>query len=188
MSGRRAVAAVLTAALLAGCGLPSQGVERIDPRTVPFDLLATASPTASPQPLGPMATIYLVARNRLRPVPRQLPGVDPPAEAVKAVLDGPSAQEAAQGIGTDVPARARLVSLKTAGSVATVELSAEFGTVSGTEQVLAVAEIVYTLTEFPQVRAVAFVLQGQQVEVPDASGSLSAAPRTRADYAALAPP
>lgn len=185
---RLRLAAGLTAcAALAGCGLPSRDVQRLDPDTVPFGLLASAPPTATANPAGPSALVYFVSRDRLRTATRHVVADNLAAEAVRALLVGPTALEAAEGYATDVPAQTRLISLDLNGSVATVDLSSDFGTVGGSEQVLAVAQIVFTLTESPDIRGVRFAINGQPAEVPDASGSLSAAPRTRADYGEVAP-
>jgi spore germination protein GerM len=78
-------------------------------------------------------------------------------------------------------------SRRSAGNVATVDVSSEFGTVGGSDQVLAVAQIVYTLTSSRYIDSVRFAINGNPTEVPDGSGSLSGTPRTRKDYPRLAP-
>jgi len=114
-------------------------------------------------------------------------GANVPAEAVRLLLTGPEPAEAAHGLTTDIPSGTRLISLDLTGPVAKVDLSAEFGTVGGSEQVLAVAQIVYTLTASRYIDAVSFAISGKPIEVPDGSGSLSRTPRNRQDYRNLAP-
>ena len=121
------------------------------------------------------------------PAGRRVVGENVPAEAVRALIVGPTSAESARGLATDVPTQTRLVSLDVAGSVATVDLSGEFVNLWGFDQVLAVAQFVYTLTASRYIDAVRFAIDGKHIEVPDASGSLSARPRDRNDYKPLAP-
>lgn len=189
---KRGAVPVLAAILLltaVGCGVPVSGhVERMDPRTVPFHLLSTSAPTsAAPQAHGPATSIYFIAGDRLSIVQRRVVGENVPAEAVRLLLVGPDGQEASAGLTTDIPAQTRLISLDLTGPVATVDLSSEFGTLGGSEQVAAVAQIVYTLTGSRYIDSVRFAINGDLTEVPDGSGSLANAPRSRRDYPHLAP-
>jgi spore germination protein GerM len=185
---RWAAATVAAAALAAGCGLPTSGhIERMDPSAVPFGLLRTAPPgTPAPAPRGPVTDVYFVQGERLVTAARRVVGENIPAEAVRLLLAGPTTTEAARGLTSDVPAQTRLISLDLSGPVATVDLSSEFGTVGGSDQVLAVAQIVYTLTASRYIDAVRFAINGKPTEVPDGSGSLAGTPRTRRDYPRLA--
>jgi spore germination protein GerM len=74
----------------------------------------------------------------------------------------------------------------TAG-VATVDLGGNFGQLAGAGQVLAVAQIVFTVTELAGIHAVAFTLDGQAIAVPAANGAQVDTPVTRSQYASLAP-
>lgn len=180
---RRAAAALAFAVVLTGCGLPSDnGPEIIDPSAVPGDLLATDGASPAPSEQGLATTVFFVRDGRLAGRPRRVISDNVAAAAVRALLLGPSPKETATGIATAVPSNTRLISLDLTGSVASVDLSDEFGTVGGSQQVLAVAQIVYTLTASRSIGQVRFAIEGRPVEVPDGSGSLSTAPRTRADY------
>ncbi len=186
---RTTAAAVVLAGLTAACGVPTdEHLQRIDPSTVPFHLLATAPPgTPAPQASGPVTHVYFVRNDHLVTATRRVVNENIPGQAVRLLVLGPTVQEAAAGLTSDIPAQTKLTSLDVAASVATVDLSPEFGTVGGSDQVLAVAQIVYTLTSSKFIDAVLFAINGKPVEVPDGSGSLSSAPRTRADYRDLAP-
>jgi spore germination protein GerM len=172
-----------------GCGLPaSDHVERIDPRSVPFGLLESASPgTPTPSGHGLATAVFFVSGGRLVAAQRRTVGGNVPASSVRLLLVGPTPAEVAAGVRTDVPSGTRMVSLDVEGPIATVDLSEEFGTVGGSDQVFAVAQIVYTLTASRFIDAVRFAIRGHPIEVPDGSGSLSAVPRTRSDYPQLAP-
>lgn len=175
--------------VLTSCGLPTSSTpERIDPARVPYGLLQRHNTTPSAPAAGPATTVYLTDGNRLTAATRRVTGLNVPAEALRALLEGPTAPEAARGVVSDIPSQTRLLSLDLNGSVASVDLSDDFGTAGGSQQVLAVAQIVYTLTASRFIDAVTFSLAGKPIEVPDGSGSLSTAPRSRADYRREAPP
>jgi spore germination protein GerM len=55
----------------------------------------------------------------------------------------------------------------------------------GDEQLLAVAQLVCTLTARPGVGPVSFTLEGAPVDVPTGDGSLTSGPVSRDDYADL---
>jgi spore germination protein GerM len=182
---------LLIAALALGtasCGLPTaSSPERINPATVPYGLLASASAAPTAPEAGPATTVYLADGDRLVPVTRRVTGLNLPAEALRSLLEGPTSTEGAAGVVSDIPSQTRLISLDLNGAVAAVDLSDDFGTTGGSQQVLAVAQIVYTLTASKYIDSVVFSLAGKPIEVPDGSGSLSTAPRSRADYKKEAP-
>jgi len=184
---KRAVVALLSAMLVSGCGLPTNKVTPLDEHAVPFGLLGSAAPTAPPQTQGPRTLVYFVAHDRLVSVPRRVVGENIPAEAARALIAGPTSAESAAGISSDVPTQTHLVSLDVSHSVATADVSSDFGAVGGSDQVLAIAQFVYTLTASQFIDSVRFAIGGKPIEVPDASGSLSSAPRTRVDYKPVAP-
>lgn len=184
---RRLVAA---AALLvvAACGVPVSGqAHRIDPASVPYDLLSTAPATSPTSASGPAADIFLVNGDRLVVRHRHITGLNIPAEALRSLLVGPTPAESANGLSTDVPAQTRLYSLDLKGSVASVDLSPTFGTAGGSQQVLAVAQIVFTVTASRYIDGVKFAVAGRAIEVPNGSGSLTSGVKTRADYQQQAP-
>jgi spore germination protein GerM len=176
------------AALVAGCGLPNDdGPEVIDPSSVPGNLLATGG-VPSPTPgRGQVVSVFFARGDRLVSRPRRVTSVNVSADTVRALLIGPTPAETTAGLVTAVPADTRLISLDLSGSVAKVDLGAAFGATGGSQQVLAVAQIVYTLTSSPSISRVSFAIDGRSVEVPDGSGSLSTAPRGRDDYRQQSP-
>lgn len=186
---RRALLIAALALALAACGLPrASSPEQIDPASVPYGLLKSPSGAPATPGVGPPTTVYLVSGDRLVAVHRRVTGLNVPAEGLRALLEGPTSSESATGVVSDIPSQTRLISLDLNGAVAAVDLSDDFGAAGGSQQVLAVAQIVYTLTASKYIDAVTFSLAGKPVEVPDGSGSLSTAPRTRADYKKVAPP
>jgi hypothetical protein len=110
------------------------------------------------------------------------------AEATRALLEGPTAEEEDAGLTTAIPPGTRLLGLDVADGVATVDLSEEFGSGGGSLSIQArVAQVVHTLTQFPTVRTVAFRLEGDPVEALGGEGLVLSEPVGRADFEELAP-
>ena len=112
----------------------------------------------------------------LVPVPRTVPKSPATATAaMKALLAGPSAKERAARpfIETVIPAGSDLLGIEISGGLATVDLSAEFASLSpddawdlGMFELRGrLAEVVYTLTQSTAVDRVAFKLEGKPVKV-----------------------
>jgi germination protein M len=122
----------------------------------------------------------------LRTVPRSAATA---TAAMKALLAGPSAKERAPNwpIKTLIPAGSKLLGIDISGGLATVDLSAEFASLSpddvrdGGSYSLhgRVAQVVYTLTQFTTVDRVNFKLDGKPVKalfgVPDPQSGASEA-------------
>ena len=108
----------------------------------------------------------------LRTVPRSTATA---TAAMKALLAGPSAKERAPTwpIKTLIPAGSKLLGIEISGGLATVDLSAEFASLSpddvwdGGSYSLhgRVAQVVYTLTQFTTVDRVNYKLDGKAVKV-----------------------
>lgn len=177
-------AAVVLAATLGGCGVTTEERPRaIDPPRGPFQALASPSPAAT---TGPIAyTLCLVKDNRLVPVARHrttAPTLDGLADALIA---GPTDSERDQGITSALSGSNIVAAIRASGGRATVELAAPIDKAPRTDEVLAYAQLVCTLTTRPEVGGVIFTRDGKPVGVPRADGSLSQGPLTRTDYAPL---
>ena len=59
--------------------------------------------------------------------------------------------------------------------------------VVGPDQTLAIAQVVYTVTQQPGVTGVTFAIGGKAIEVPTAAGAQVPGPVGRADYLPQAP-
>src|SRR5262249_60003172 len=114
--------------------------------------------------------IFLTKDGRLV---RALRKVKAPVEmdALLGVLkDGPTRAELATGTRSAVPDDNTFRSVALAGGTAVVDLSKPFNTRSSEEQLLALAQIVYTMTSRPGVGQVQFTLNDQNIEIPTANG------------------
>jgi spore germination protein GerM len=102
--------------------------------------------------------------------------------AVEALLAGP----ADASLGTEVPTATRLLDVRVADRIATVDLSRDFESGGGSLSMrMRIAQVVYTLTELDGVGRVRFELDGEPVEAVGGEGVLVAAPLGRADFADL---
>jgi germination protein M len=167
----------------------------------------TASPTAppsgspgasaAPSPAGTTlirAYFFLgsfTGNAGLAPVLRAVPQTTSVATAaMAALLAGPNAKElaASPAMYTTVPTGTRFLGVSVASGVATVNLSSEFASGSGSASVLGrLAQVVYTLTQFPTVHSVLFELDGRPVTTFSSEGVVLDHAVSRADYVAQLP-
>ena len=179
--------AVAVVAGLVGCGVPSEDqASTATGPDVPYGLLEPAdvtTPSISERSTRKV-TIWLAASNRVVPIVREVELPVTISDVYDALVAGPTASEATLGlrsaIATDVVGAADI-----AAGVATVELQPAFTAATPRDQLLALAQLVYTATELDAVQVVRFTLDGQPVDVPRGDGSISNGPVTRRDYAAL---
>jgi spore germination protein GerM len=108
--------------------------------------------------------------------------------AMQSLLEGPTAAEAAAGLGSAIPDDTTLLGVTVENGIATVDLSAEYESGGGTlSMMMRLAQVVYTLTQFPTVQTVSFELDGQPVEVFSGEGIVLDEPVDRDDYQDLLP-
>jgi len=186
----------LWAALAAGCGVPTQSAPQIIPRAqVPFHLLDPEAPTTTttmpPPPFTVPVLVYLVSSNGQNLVSSQRL-VAPPAQlsaVLDALLAGPTAGELALGTQTAIGSGVRALGASVNGGVATVNFNSAFGDLSGPQQVLAVAQVVFTVTgQLSPETGVTFEIDGTPTNVPIATGAQVPGPVHLLQYVALAPP
>lgn len=181
--GTGLVSWLLTALLLTGCGVEPQ--DRPEPLGVPGSTSADADP--SPAAGRVALRVYFVRGSRLEAVDRSAPDAGSPT-VLGLLTAGPTRDEVLGGLRTAVTPRA-LVSgdASVVDSTAEVELAREFTAVSGSNQLLAVAQVVWTLTETPGVTRVRFRAAGVPIEVPTDAG-LTDQPVDRDDYRSVGAP
>lgn len=154
----------------------------------------TSTPTSEPVAIverpeyaaSRQVSIYLTRGEMLKKVNRSVP--DTPrigAEAMKALLAGPTPAEARTGLGTAIPKSARFRDLRIDGGVALVDLSSEFESGGGTLGLtLRLAQVTCTLDQFPGVEGVRFALDGRQISVFSGNGMVLSRPVSCASYRA----
>jgi germination protein M len=107
--------------------------------------------------------------------------------ALESLLRGPVAGDGK--ISSAIPADARLLGLTIADGLATVDLSSEFESGGGSFSMLGrLAQVVFTITQFPTVDRVAFKINGESVDVFSSEGIVLDKPQTRGDFENIAAP
>jgi spore germination protein GerM len=182
-----AAALVLTIVVgLAACGVSSQHTAtRIESDDVPFGLLDDETTTTAVD-AGRTTSVYLLSKDRLVPVDRSVPDDATLEDLLDQVITGPTEVEQSLGITTAVPA-GTVASVDTSRGIAEVDLTSSFGDIRSGEQILALGQIVYTLTGQPGIGGVQFTVEGKEVTVPLSDGNPSDDPLSRDDFDPIAP-
>jgi spore germination protein GerM len=205
----RFLSAVFVAVLVAACGTSTGDLGSVatpPPTEEPSLDLPSAEPTPgstakpgetpAPTPVSsPAGTTTIRAyfilgsftdNAGLVPVLRQVPKTRAVgAAAMEALIAGPNDAElgARPAMYTTIPEGTRFLGLTVDAGVATVNLSKEFESGGGSASVLGrLAQVVYTLTQFPTVKSVLFQIDGQRVTVFGGEGVALDQPVGRADY------
>jgi hypothetical protein len=157
----------------------------------------TAKPTPSPSPAATtVVRTYFVlgsftGNEGLVPVLREVPETKAVATAaMTALLAGPKGAEleSRPAMFTAIPDGTRLLGVTIADEIATVDLSREFESGGGSYSVQArLAQVVYTLTQFPTVDGVLFKIDGKPVTTFSSEGLVLDGPVDRADYRDILP-
>jgi spore germination protein GerM len=172
---------VILCGLIVGCGVPVDEA----PVAVEVEYEPASRMAARAGESLVAASMYLVRGERLIPVTRDLPGPPDLTAIVASLLDGPTDPEMRSQLRTAIPAGTRTLDVEVEGDIAYVDLSREFATVGGQEEILAIAQIVLTLTAVDGVEWVGFLLNGVATNVPLPDGALSEAPVAGSDYLEL---
>jgi spore germination protein GerM len=110
------------------------------------------------------------------------------AAAMKALLEGPTDVEKQGGMVSSVPKGTTFLGLDIENGIATVDLSKEYSSGGGSlSMMMRLAEVVFTLTQFPTVEGVNFKLDGELIDVLGGEGIIIDHPMSRADYEDMSP-
>lgn len=171
--------ALLGCLALSGCGVAPQA------EPVPFEAAAPTRTQAPAASEGSRAvTVYFIREDRLEPATRA--ASDTSARSTLELLGaGPAPEEARAGVRTAI-APASIRSAAEEPDIVVIDVNRDFVETSGTDQLLAVAQVVWTVTERDETRRVRLTSDGTPVEVPTDDG-LSADTVDRADYDSVAP-
>jgi spore germination protein GerM len=107
------------------------------------------------------------------------------AAAMRALIGGPTVDEsaAAPPLSSMIPEGSRFHDVTVEGGMATVDVDAAFGLADhSAAAAVRVAQVVFTLTQFPTIREVRFLEDGSPVDVQTSQGDLVGRPVNRADY------
>ena len=196
-----ALVLALTAVMLGGCSLfwpqpkpapppasqPTSTPPSSEVTTPPASTPATALSSQAPTRSIPIR-VYFAKGEKLTVLGRTSPSGAVAAEAMRALLLGPTSAEKAAGIHTQIPAGTALRSVSVANGTATVDLTKQFESGGGTlSMTLRIAQVVTTLTQFPTVKRVTFRIEGAPVESIGGEGLIVAPSVDRSDYESVMP-
>ncbi|WP_020521625.1 GerMN domain-containing protein [Catelliglobosispora koreensis] len=180
----RVIAVAITAPMAASaCGVSVQA----EPHPVELPGRSTAPATSqTPAPQGELTqTLYLIRDSHLVAVTRNTPKQLTAAEQLASLLSGPTSAEQQQGLSSSLLGTDLGLSVQNRNGQAIVELATSLEGTGRTDDILAFAQIVCTLTSRGDIHTVTFTRAGEPVEVPRANSSLSRDPLTAADYTPL---
>lgn len=186
--------ALCTAALalaLGGCGIPMQATAR--PVSVPAKdkILSPATTTTGPQTVAGFVQVdvyFTRGRAYVLPEPRFLKPPAHLATVIDLLLDGPKTSERYTGIETALAPSVRLKSVQSAHNIVSLNFTGAFFTLSGTQEILGVAQVVETVDADKPGVGVLFDVDGVPITVPLQTGRLDSEPVRSSEYAALIAP
>ncbi|HUP33533.1 MAG TPA: GerMN domain-containing protein [Gaiellaceae bacterium] len=144
---------------------------------------AAAEDVPAPAVEARLVSVYFLRGEVLAPASRTAAGAAVATEALGALLAGPTAAERKTGLASAIPAGTDLRSVAVDGGTATVDLSGTFETGGGSLSMAArLAQVTYTLTQFPTVERVVYELDGVPLTVLGGEGILLEEPQSRALY------
>ncbi|MGY1709322.1 GerMN domain-containing protein [Geodermatophilus sp. SYSU D00758] len=177
----RALPLLVAAVLLTGCGIPAQN----RPELVPDVAQPPVASGDGAPPAGPRLTVFFVRGADLAPVERRTSAATAVA-ALDLLVEGPTRRESASGIRTALAPEAVAADEAFHPGTTTVSVNRGFTALNGEDQLLAVAQVVWTLTDLPAVGSVRFTREGTPIEAPTDAG-LTDRPVTREDYRSVTP-
>lgn len=182
MIARRFAAMALVLTVPAGCGIP------VDDRARPLgggEIPSSVPGATLPAPAGGASLasveLFLVRGSRLAAVNRQVPTPLTAERTSTEIVRGPTQIERSGGFRTALPRSVQVLG-SVAHDVPLIDVTESLTGVDGEEQVLAVAQLVFTLTGLPGVNGVSFARDGRPVDVPTGDGELKRGPLRRTDF------
>jgi spore germination protein GerM len=167
----RALSLCVAVLALAGCSGGDDDAAPTTPTTTASGTTSTPTETGGVASTTPLR-VYFVRLERMGAAGREVqatPAVG--AAALRELLAGPTAEDQGADLGSEIPSGTKLNGLTIDNGVATVDLSKAFESGGGsTSMQLRVAQVVYTLTQFPSVKRVQFKIDGKPVEAIGGEG------------------
>lgn len=169
---------------------PSTTVPTTQPPSGSTTSTTTPPSTTVPPRESRFVDVYFVKDGRYAAaISKAVPATtDVAANAIRALIAGPTAAETEAGLSSAVPTDTLLLGIAIRNGLATIDLSREFEAGGGTFSMTArLGQVVYTLTQFPTIDRVEFHLDGEPVTVFSSEGLLLEHPVSRTDYLAALP-
>jgi hypothetical protein len=201
-----AVLVAATTAWVGSCGIPEESdVQSIDPAKIPYELNATTTSTTivervtttsvtdssggDPAPSVETVSLFFISGSQVAPITRLLLSPATPGQVLASLVEGLPPGDVAAGLRTAIPDESTF-GVMTERGIARVELPVALtSTIPGSEQRLAIAQIVLTLTRRAGIGQVVFTSAGRPQSVPRGRGDLTQPGGAVAceDYANLLP-
>jgi Sporulation and spore germination/Immunoglobulin-like domain of bacterial spore germination len=151
---------------------------------------SASAPVTGHTPATMPVEVWLARRGKLWPVERGVPATVAVVRAgIAALLRGPSRAETASSVTSAVAPGTQILGISLHKGIATVDLTSDFQGHGVAGERLALAQLVFTVTQYPTVRGVTLHLDGAPVTafadglvLPDPIG------RTSMGFARLVPP
>jgi germination protein M len=184
------IAATAAAAVAAGCGADGgNGGQTASPTAASPTVTASPDATASPSPGDLTAVnVYFLRDGMIGVAQRTLPATTMPATAaLAALLEGPNKQERDAGLTTALPRPYELDGVSIKGGTAFVDLtSAALFKMSAKAAQQLLAQVIYTITQFPTVDGAVVTLNGNQLLPSGETGPMDRL-LVRADFEDVTP-
>ncbi len=189
IGGALAVALLVATVTAGGCGVPLES----SPNQLPEDALPEGlRPSDSTVPDAPSEQepidVWYVGDDRLVSTRHRIDPPTTPQKTLDELLSGPTEAEQNRALRTAIPDAAAVVEVSVARGVATVTLTPAFSEIPAADQVLAVGQIVLTLTDQRGIGRVRFVVDDASIAVPVPSGETSGDSVSRDEFIELADP
>jgi spore germination protein GerM len=177
---------LVTIALASACGVPQQRkAELVSQDRVPDALRTDATVAAPLVPITAPVDLWFVREGHLTTVQHSISGSRDAQAVVGELLAGPTDAERQDGLRSAIPNPSAIASVALTGGVVTVDLTQEFADIPAGDQLLAVGQLVLTLTDLRGVGLVSFTLAGAPAAVPLPDGDASTGTVSRDLYTSL---
>lgn len=186
--GVSGLALVLICSAVGACSLPQEGsVRSIDPAKIPYELNATTTSTtlappsstsvdpalAGPEPAVESVSLFFIAGSQVVSISRLLLSPASEIQVLDSLAEGLPPGDLSAGLRTAIPERSRFEVTVERG-LARVELPPLLtSAIPGSEQRLAIAQIVLTLTRRAGIGQVVFTSGDRPQSVPRGRGDLT---------------
>ena len=186
------VSVIAVLAVTASCGSSTKNGQGPTTRPATTTAPSTSGPTSSTTTTTPATMdvrVYLMQGDKIGVAHRTITATQQVATAAMTeLLAGPTASDSAAGLTTAIPSGTLLLGINIAGGTATVDLTGAFAGGGGSLSMTArLAEVTYTLTQFPTITGVDFRLDGKAVTVFGGEGIILDHPATRTGFESLTP-
>jgi spore germination protein GerM len=182
--------AALTCLTLTACSIPQEGnVQSIDPVNIPYELNATTTSTTivpeipsttsdvstedGAEPSVETVNLFFIAGTQVVPISRLLLSPASANQVLASLIEGLPPGDVAAGLRTAIPDDSNL-EISVERGIARVDLPPVLtSAIPGSEQRLAIAQIVLTLTRRAGIGQVVFTSGGRPQSVPRGRGDLT---------------